>query len=56
MTTPVDDTAATDELDEDHANVVAEPAGLAVAISCCVAPIATVALDGVTEIDFTLFG
>ena len=56
VTNPVDDTAATAEFDDDHANVVTEPAGLAVATSCWVAPIATVALDGVTEIDFTLFG
>jgi len=56
VTSPLDDTVATPVFDEVHVNVVADPGGLAVAISCAVAPAATVAVDGETEIDLTDLG
>ena len=54
-TSPDVETVATAVLDELHVNVVADPRGVAVAVSCTVAPASTVALDGDTEIDFSLF-
>jgi hypothetical protein len=41
--------------DEDHATVAPVFDGFTVAVSCCVAPCATTALDGDTFTDFTLF-
>jgi len=57
--TPVtipDETVATALFDELHMMVVADPGGFAVAVSRTVVPAATVALEGDTEIDFTLLG
>ena len=56
VTSPLDETVATAVLDDVHVKVVAEPGGLAVAVSCVVAPAAMVALDGETEIDLTDLG
>ena len=56
VTSPLDETVAAAVFDEAHVNVVAEPGGLAVAVSCTVAPAETVALDGETDIDLTDFG
>ena len=56
VTRPLDETVATPVFDDVHVNVVADPGGLAVAVSCAVAPAATVALDGETEIDLTALG
>jgi hypothetical protein len=49
-------TVATAALDVDQSKVVADAGGLAVAVSCTVPPTATVALEGETLIDLTLFG
>jgi hypothetical protein len=54
VTSPVVDTVATALFDELHVNVVADPGGFAVAVSCSVDPAATVTLEGDTEIDLTL--
>ena len=56
VTNPLVETVATAGFDEFHANDAAEPAGFAVAASCVVAPMATVAADGETETDLTVFG
>jgi hypothetical protein len=56
VTSPDVETVATALFDELHVNVVADPGGLAVAVSCTVDPTPTVALEGDTEIDFTLLG
>src|SRR5262245_11359370 len=55
VTSPDVETATTALFDELQLNVVAEPGGFAVAVSCTVDPTSTVALEGETEIDFTLF-
>jgi hypothetical protein len=56
LTSPVDDTVATAGFDDAQAIVVADPVGFAVAVSCVVEPIATVADGGVTDTDLTVFG
>jgi hypothetical protein len=56
LTSPVDDTVATAGFDDAQTNVVADPVGFAVAVSCVVALIATVADEGVTDTDLTVFG
>ena len=55
VTSPDVETVATALFDEVQVNVVTDPGGFAVAVSCTVEPTATVALEGDTEIDFTLF-
>jgi len=54
VTSPDGETVAAALFEELHVNVVADPGGFAVAVSCTVDPTATVALDGDTETDFTL--
>lgn len=56
VTNPPEETVATAVFDDVHVNVVADPGGLAVAVSCAVAPAATVALDGATATDLTDLG
>lgn len=56
VTKPSLETEATAGFDEVQVNDVAEPVGFATAVSCCDAPIATVADDGVTDTDLTVFG
>jgi hypothetical protein len=56
VTNPLLETVATAGFDELQVNDVAEPVGFAVAASCVVAPMATVAADGATETDLTVFG
>jgi len=56
VTSPLDETVATAVFDDVHVIVVADPGGLAVAVSCAVPPAATVALDGETEMDLTGLG
>jgi hypothetical protein len=56
VTRPLDEIVATPVFDDTHVNVVADPGGLAVAVNWLVAPAATVALDGETEIDLTALG
>jgi hypothetical protein len=56
VTRPVADTVATVELDDDHVTVAPVFDGFTVAVSCCVAPCATMALDGETVTDLTLLG
>ena len=55
VTSPDVETVATALFDELHVKVVADPGGFAVAVSRTVVPATTVALEGDTEIDFTLF-
>jgi len=54
VTSPDVETVATALFDERHVKVVADPGGFAVAVSRTVVPAVTVALEGDTEIDFTL--
>jgi hypothetical protein len=56
VTNPLVETVATAGFDDAQAIVVADPVGFAVAVSCVVALIATVADDGVTDTDLTVFG
>jgi hypothetical protein len=56
VTNPVADTVAIVEFDDDHATVALVVDGFSVAVSCCVAPCATTALDGDTVTDLTLSG
>ena len=49
VTRPDIETVATAVFDELHVNVVADPGGFALAVSCTVDPASTVALDGDTE-------
>jgi hypothetical protein len=56
VTSPVCDTVATLEFDDDHVTVAPVVDGFTVAVSGCVAPWATVALEGDTVTDLTLLG